>query len=371
MSSGNQTAAGTTTYASFENGGWLAITPAGLDNFVCNLWLGRWTASYEDSVNFTLHPAFSCGAGATVIPFSAATGGNLALYVTGGRTFRCLASEQTLAIFVVGSFNAYSGEDFFFFVPKALEVNEPFVISSATDSGGLVKITTSAAHGLATNDVVWVSSISFDGAYDTSLEDEWTITYVDTTSFTLNGSTFPGGTHDAGTGTVGLSTTQTVQALVVHGNAYHNLNAAGALGDAVGSFATSNSFRKQALVYEGTSSSQPGLRAIVHWNGSRIVGGTYTPDVTQLAFALPWMSRAVTAIPCVGGFGVLVAPMIVGPTGAWADANLKLLGYAPNCFVTSYGTAGDTTQTHDGHTWYCITNNSTYGNLWISKGETA
>lgn len=60
----------------------------------------------------------------------------------------------------------------------------------ADDGGGLIKVTTSAAHGWSTGDtaIVPVFNAGVPVQYN-----EWTITVVDATNFTLNGSTWVGG----------------------------------------------------------------------------------------------------------------------------------------------------------------------------------
>lgn len=68
-------------------------------------------------------------------------------------------------------------------------------VSNATDSGGLIKITTSAAHGLSSGAVVTLASVGgVSGANGT-----FKITVVDSTSYTLDGSTFSGSYTSGGT----------------------------------------------------------------------------------------------------------------------------------------------------------------------------
>jgi len=79
-------------------------------------------------------------------------------------------------------------------------------VSTATNSGGLVLITTGSAHGLSSGNVVSISGDSVPAVNGT-----WGITVVTATQFTLNGSSYStsgtGGTISAGGGTAqGTST---------------------------------------------------------------------------------------------------------------------------------------------------------------------
>jgi len=59
-------------------------------------------------------------------------------------------------------------------------------VSATATSGGLVKVTTSAVHGLTTGDIVTIHDV----AGCTEANGTWYVTVVDTTSFTLLGSTY-------------------------------------------------------------------------------------------------------------------------------------------------------------------------------------
>jgi len=73
-------------------------------------------------------------------------------------------------------------------------------VSGAADNGvGLIRITTSAVHGLTTGDKVFIEDVL--GV--TAANGEWTVTVVDTTNIDLDGSTFAG-TYTSG-GTVVIS----------------------------------------------------------------------------------------------------------------------------------------------------------------------
>lgn len=65
-------------------------------------------------------------------------------------------------------------------------VNSLSVSGTADDGTGLIKITTSAVHGLADDDKVTIHDVG--GC--TEANGTWQITYVDTTNFTLDGSTY-------------------------------------------------------------------------------------------------------------------------------------------------------------------------------------
>lgn len=59
-------------------------------------------------------------------------------------------------------------------------------VSATATSGGLVQVTTSAVHGLSTGDIVTIHDV----AGCTEANGTWYITVVDTTNFTLLGSTY-------------------------------------------------------------------------------------------------------------------------------------------------------------------------------------
>jgi len=62
----------------------------------------------------------------------------------------------------------------------------PWTVSTVTNSGGLQKVTTTAAHGLVTDMAVTVAGV----ATATTANGNWHITVIDSTSFTLQGSTY-------------------------------------------------------------------------------------------------------------------------------------------------------------------------------------
>lgn len=62
----------------------------------------------------------------------------------------------------------------------------PWAVSTVTNSGGLQKVTTTAAHGLVTDMAVTVAGV----ATATTANGNWHITVIDSTSFTLQGSTY-------------------------------------------------------------------------------------------------------------------------------------------------------------------------------------
>ena len=62
----------------------------------------------------------------------------------------------------------------------------PWTVSTVTNSGGLQKITTTVAHGLVTGMAVTVAGVTSA----TTANGNWHITVIDSTSFTLQGSTY-------------------------------------------------------------------------------------------------------------------------------------------------------------------------------------
>lgn len=68
-------------------------------------------------------------------------------------------------------------------------------VSGCVTSGGLIRITTTSSHGLVTGQVVDVASVGGVAAATGT----WPITVVDSTKFTLDGSTFSGTYTSGGT----------------------------------------------------------------------------------------------------------------------------------------------------------------------------
>jgi hypothetical protein len=67
---------------------------------------------------------------------------------------------------------------------KTIQANS--TVSTMASSGGLVKVTTTAAHGLETGDIVQISNTT--GTVEAN--GQWIVAVIDTTHFTLNNSTF-------------------------------------------------------------------------------------------------------------------------------------------------------------------------------------
>ncbi len=83
-------------------------------------------------------------------------------------------------------------------------------VSNATSDGGLIKITTSANHGLLTGMQITISGVTGT----TEANGTWTITKIDATNFDLQGSVFSnmysaGGTWTGVAGVIGLTTPAT------------------------------------------------------------------------------------------------------------------------------------------------------------------
>jgi len=73
-------------------------------------------------------------------------------------------------------------------------------VSATADSAGAIKITTSAVHGLTNGDLVTIKSVV--GTTEANNDDSnpaWAVTVVDTTSFTLDGSTYSNPWSSGGT----------------------------------------------------------------------------------------------------------------------------------------------------------------------------
>lgn len=85
----------------------------------------------------------------------------------------------------------YSNTTTFSIPPSPIVGSVAAVVSSA----GLIRITTSTPHGLTTGDTVFITSV----AGVTAANGAWTVTVVDSTKFTLDGSTFSGSYTSGGT----------------------------------------------------------------------------------------------------------------------------------------------------------------------------
>jgi len=101
-------------------------------------------------------------------------------------------------------------------------------ISNATDNGGLVQITTSAAHGLSNGAVVWIDSLGGVTSNGNVVRGFFTIGNASGSVFTLNGSVF-GGTYQAGSGRYAVAaapaTTAQLQFQFIHCQDYAELTA--------------------------------------------------------------------------------------------------------------------------------------------------
>ena len=65
-------------------------------------------------------------------------------------------------------------------------------ITSTSSSGGLIKVTTTTPHGLATGDSLYITGHGGAAGIGKEANGPWTCTFIDATNITLNGSTFVG-----------------------------------------------------------------------------------------------------------------------------------------------------------------------------------
>jgi hypothetical protein len=84
-------------------------------------------------------------------------------------------------------------------------------VSTVTNNGGLFEVTTTTAIPFPTGSVVSVTGVVGTGGMPAAINTTWTVTVLDGTHFTLNGSVFVGAYSSAGTITV---TTETLTAAV-------------------------------------------------------------------------------------------------------------------------------------------------------------
>jgi hypothetical protein len=118
---------------------------------------------------------------------SGATGYYGSIVITSGRTLTILANAFQFFTWLAGD-NSTTGCQVGMCVPYLRAGQIAPAVSAVTNNSGLFEITTATAHGLTTgmNVSIWgVTGMP-------TLDGTWTITVIDSTHFTLNGSTFAG-----------------------------------------------------------------------------------------------------------------------------------------------------------------------------------
>jgi hypothetical protein len=166
-----------------------AVTPQGLqaNAYIIN------TDQDQDSISIWWGSADGAlQSGATVIngPNGGASGFFGSLVITGGRTLHIVASSAQFFTWLTGD-KATKGCQVGMTIPYLRAGQTAVAISGVSNNGGLFEITTSTAHGALTGQSVSLFGITGTGGI-TAANNVWTITVIDATHYTLNGSTFAG-----------------------------------------------------------------------------------------------------------------------------------------------------------------------------------
>lgn len=150
-------------------------------------------------------------------------------------------------------------------------------VAAAINSGGLIKVTTGAAHVRKTGDTVVIANAVTSGGM--VLNGSWTITFVDATNFTLDGSSFVGAY--TGSGTISNDMRLTIhQPIVVPANS--------------GSFSAVHSFHKYWQV-RGQTNKTYFVGGVVNQTRFKFSNGSYDPYLTTNAVIIwDWGTAAAT-----------------------------------------------------------------------------
>ena len=108
--------------------------------------------------------------------------GVLAILNSSASTYTYAVGTYHVAQLGTASVPAYSNAASLTIAPSATIAS----VTGTATAGGLVKVTTGAAHGLSTGDVVYLAGVGGT----TEANGAWPVTYVDATHFTLDGSTY-------------------------------------------------------------------------------------------------------------------------------------------------------------------------------------
>ena len=225
-------------------------------------------------------------------------------------------------------------------VPYIREMFVAPAVASISNEGGLVKITTGAPHGASTGMQV---TIAGSGTGYTSLQKAWTITVVDDTSYTLNGSVWDVALSLDGSARAGVQELgQISMAYWMSANQTSN-------------FSNEPSFREALSTGIGTTSAMnyyEGVSTKIY-----VMSNVRASDNNRYDH---W-----------GGYGDLmearVGWAVTGFTSG-SGAVLYKIGELWGALVVTKAAPWDTIKDNwDGHEWINMLNNNAFGSLWLTR----
>ena len=228
-------------------------------------------------------------------------------------------------------------------VPKIPAAHKAKVVSSVADNGGLFEVTTATAHGRSNGDTVTIAGAT--GC--TGLNGTWTITVIDTTRYTLTGSTYNSGY--VANSAVAAGGGEIARCVWAMGNIYTWRKTLGYYLSGSGWYQTSW-ICVNNVAYVNTLSSQY-MGWTFEWFGTSL----YVPlDLDDAAdIVKPVMSACL-------------------PTAAGTRRRIGLLWGA---FVLSRYARRDAVKTNfDGYDWVCVNSDEAAGwsgSLWLAKAVAA
>lgn len=313
--------------------------------------------------------SFLVNSGPVPLTYSSTSGYYPCVWCTATRLLDVIANDYQFYIYRAGEANVRYCTELFVSCLKLADENAPAFVSNVENSGGLVKITTSAAHGLVTGNQVHLSGIKIDSLYVPYLEATFNITVVDATSYTLNGSSYPGGTYTEG-GVAGLTSGQATGAAYI---ACNGIKSGANVGDVIEASTANASYRKSAVrAFASSTGSFVDLSFCVV-NGE--LHGMYTIDMATYARVLNslcpmgamWVANiAYRSFSMFGNKGVIQAPLLFFPLSSYDFNNMKGIGYFWHALTTTAKNALDSTATFDSHNWVGLTDASDLGNVWMA-----
>lgn len=266
--------------------------------------------------------------------------------ITGGRTLQILANAFQFFTWLTGD-NSTQGCQVGMCIPYLRAGQTATAIGNVSNSSGLIEITTSTAHGLTTG-----MNVSLWGIGGSTLANgTWVVTVIDSTHFTLNGSTFSG-SYTSG-GLVGGS---------------------GGAGNASGISRcffgwmdwTDNGGGGHTITWRNQPGTLQGFYCINEFNYGMNTGGG-GGEVGRLLFPRPDVQNvAETTYQNWGGFSNS-SEALFGWPGTAINAAFRAVGELWGALVVTDTIPMDATNIgYLGHNWINQTNNATYGSLWLA-----
>ncbi len=241
---------------------------------------------------------------------------------------RVIADKYQCFVFVNNCLGSEGNAFWSLGVPWVPDQMIGLVVSNVVNAGGLIKITTSTAHGLTTGELVGARGISGVPAANVTNN---AMTVVDTTSFTLDGTTFAGaytGGGFVGVTSIGQANFKVIEAIWQGGTG------------------SSNGFIRRALQAVATD----------FWtllNGSVLNDGN---DTGALTFATT-CSYTNTTLELLWGNG---DALVTEPFICFGTSNTSIgpiIGQAWNSIIMRKLATRDQSGPIDGHTYWNLTDN--------------